>query len=94
MVPQASCAELCGLDGLRLVLGMVRGPNSHTAKLASHQMGLSLEEEMPKAEAKVILSSCWLKATFQLHYQQHPLLRMGLWVVTTVLHTPEVGVDS
>lgn len=73
---------------LRLVLGMVRGPNSHTAKSASHQMGLSLEEEMPKAEAKVILSSWWLKATFQLHYQQHPLLRVGLWVVSTEFSTP------
>lgn len=72
---------------LRLVLGMVKGPNSHTAKSASHQMRLSLEE-MPKAEAKVILSSWWLKATFQLHYQQHPLLRVGLWVVSTEFSTP------
>lgn len=34
---------------------------------------------MTKAEAKVTLSSWWLRAAFQMYSEQSLLLRVGLW---------------
>lgn len=46
---------------------------------------------MTKAEAKVTLSSWWLRAALQMHSQQPLLLRVGLWCRIGILGILEKG---